>query len=90
MVFLYNIIGYTNILKALLEKDADLTLKNNKGLTAIEMAKDREIIKTFWKSLTGIGDSVAVDKKSKPKCTASFIKQSICNNKKRCKSFNVI
>jgi len=41
-----------NILKLLLEKDPNLTIKNNKGQTAIDVTKSKSVINLFWKYLT--------------------------------------
>eukprot|EP00826_Nyctotherus_ovalis_P006865 TRINITY_DN11676_c0_g2_i1.p3 TRINITY_DN11676_c0_g2~~TRINITY_DN11676_c0_g2_i1.p3 ORF type:complete len:112 (+),score=18.18 TRINITY_DN11676_c0_g2_i1:776-1111(+) len=80
MVLLQNIVEYINVLKVLLEKDPDLTIKNTKGLTPIEESKSTAVVKTFWKYLTGIPDSTTKEK-AKSKSTKSFTKLPVHCNK---------
>eukprot|EP00826_Nyctotherus_ovalis_P006866 TRINITY_DN11676_c0_g2_i2.p1 TRINITY_DN11676_c0_g2~~TRINITY_DN11676_c0_g2_i2.p1 ORF type:complete len:347 (+),score=81.36 TRINITY_DN11676_c0_g2_i2:776-1816(+) len=87
MVLLQNIVEYINVLKVLLEKDPDLTIKNTKGLTPIEESKSTAVVKTFWKYLTGIPDSTTKEK-AKSKSTKSFTKLPVHCNKKRSKSMD--
>jgi ankyrin repeat protein len=61
IVFKYLQVENVKILKLLLEKDPNLTIKNNKGQTAIDITKSKSVISLFWEYLTKGSDKVLED-----------------------------
>jgi hypothetical protein len=54
------------ILRLLLEKKPDLTIKNKKGQTAIDITNSKTIISLFWHYLTGSPDSNVSEESKTP------------------------
>lgn len=54
------------ILKLLLEKDVDLTIRNKKGQTPIDITSSKSIITLFWSYLKRTGEYSKENKASSP------------------------
>ena len=65
IVVFINYIENVKILNLLLEKNPDLTIKNRKGQTAIDITNSKTIINIFWKHLTSENKINSIEKGSK-------------------------